>query len=177
MRKILIFALICASSFIVKAQEATAIEHPVAKFLAKHKITAQYSLVVTPESRKELLKEIKKTPYLEVFNKNGVKVNYPSSEGHLIKSFFDPNDKTSIPMESMVPDTKVSNESILKRFRVTTLPDGSKIPTEVIQSPEKYYVALFWKKETKKRSLEILKNWTEYAAKNKEIKLLLINVD
>lgn len=177
MNRLLLFALISIFSIAVRAQDMATTEHPVAKFLSKHSIDAQYSLVVKPDSRKALLKEIKKTPYLEVYNKMGVMANYPSPEAHLIKSFFNPNDKSSIPMQSLTPDVKANQESILKRFINITMPDGSKISTDVIQSPDKYYVVLYWKKDSKKRNIEVLRNWTNYAKENREIKLILVNVD
>ncbi len=177
MNKLLSIILLSFFAFNANAQQTTTVEHPAASFLAKRNIKNQTLLIVKPESKKQLLKEIGTTPRIEVYNKMGGKLDYPSPEGHLIKSFFDPNDKTSIPMTSATPATTVSNETILKRFINCVMPDGSKIPSELIQSPDKYYVTLIWKSSTKKRNLEILKNWTEYANANKQLKLLLINVD
>lgn len=174
MKKIIFPFLLCFGYLAAQSQDSTRTIHPIQKYLQENSIETKY-LIGTKEAnaKKELQRAFKTLPYVEVYDLKGGKLKYPGETGKLIKSFFEP-EKAAIPMSA---EHEQDKGSILSRFIKCGGINGGSIPTEVMTSPEKYYVLLFWKKNPKKASLEVLKKWNEYAKEYPKIKLILVNLD
>ena len=176
MKHIFLGFIICIGSLTVCAQELNIENNPVIKYLRKNKITTKNVVGIKPESKSLLNKEFKNLPYLEVYTSPGVQVKYPGQDGKLVSSFFEPDERSVIPM-TVETETVDGTVNILRRFFHCTSLDGSQISYELMEHPEKYYVLLFWKKSNSKSVINILKKWDDYAIKNTKIKLILINLD
>lgn len=175
MNRFLVFVFFNFLAVTIQAQDPNFESHPLIKFLRKNGITTSNVVMVKPELKKEYLKEFKKLPYIETYDSPGVQIQYPTPEGKLIKSFFEP-DRSAVPMtaEAVHGDGVVN---ILRRFFPCSSLDGSQITYELMTHPQNYYVLLFWKKDNNKNNIATLKRWDEYAKTNPKIKLILINLD
>ena len=174
MKKIIIPFLLCFGYLLAQSQDTTKIIHLMQKYLQDNSIETQYLLgTKDAKSKKDLQKAFKNLPYVEVYDLKGGKLKYPRETGKLIKSFFEPQ-KATIPMSV---EHELEKGSILSRFIKCSDISGGSIPTDVMTTPEKYYVLLFWKKSPKKSTLAVLKKWNDYAKEYPKMKLILVNLD
>ena len=174
MKKFLIPFLLCFGYLAAQSQENAQTIHPLQKYLQDNSIETQYLLGSKDEkAKKDLQKIFKNLPYIEVYDNVGGKLKYPGETGKLIKSFFEPQ-KATVPMATEYEQDK---GSILTRFIKCGSINGESIPTEVMTSPEKFYVLLYWKKNPKKTTLAVLKKWDDYAKEYPKMKLILVNLD
>ncbi len=176
MNKIVCILLLMNFAQVNFAQDANFESQPLIKFLRKNSISSTNVVIVKSESKNLLNKEFKKLPFLEVYSSAGVQLKYPGQDGKLISSFFEPDDRSVVPM-TVENESVDGTSNIFKRFFHCSSLDGSQISYELMTRPEKYYVLLFWKKNVGKSNISILKKWNDYAIKNPKIKLILINLD